>query len=173
MYGDPKLVRPADPATWGRVLDGWERRAKRAPEAENERRWGDTETQALVIPAASVAPVEATIVQLVDVRTPARTWALSLSLQWLNPADGAFAPDTLDANFIVEYGVGSAKVNRFVTLSVVATAPVSVSDTVIEALPAATIVVAARLRVVPAAGAARTYRGRIASLAAPLTRGGW
>jgi hypothetical protein len=168
----PDLTRRADRDQWGRVLSDFESKAysHKPIAATQEIRWGDGANLDLVIPALSVVPVATAFTpQLIDIRHRARVWSLSLSLSWLNFAAGIVG-DSITATFIVEFGVGSAKVDLFRLITIPAGGPLSVADIIVPDLPAATIVAVARLMITPVAGAARTYSARTTALAAPITR---
>ena len=168
----------ASERTWGSVLDRFEARGAKPGtlRGNDEVRWGDSRNQALQIPAASIVPVTARLVQLVDVRGhTARVWGVQFAIEWVNPADGLppsapAGPDTLEADFILQTGVGSAKISTFRSLSIAANNPIPVMDLIIAAVPAATLVVEARLTCTPSLGLARQYRGRVLAMVSPVFR---
>lgn len=174
--GAPSLVERADPDQWGDVLQRYQRQGQRpgqAPVGDNETRYGDSRTLSLTLLAVGVTAVTEFSPQLVDVRTSARVWGLAIALRWINP-ETAPAGEQLDADWIHEFGVGSAKTDLFQNLPLIAPPFIPIANAFMPTLPAATIVSAARLRVqTPVAGVfPRVYLARVTSFVAPYYREG-
>jgi len=174
--GAPDLGDRANVDRWGDTLRRYQNRGQRAGQnalGANEVRWGDTRTLSVTLTAVGVTAVSDFSSQMIDVRTSARVWGLAHALRWINP-ETAPAGEQLDADWIEEFGVGSAKTDLFSNLLLVAPPFIPIANAFMPTLPAATIVSAARLRVqTPVAGAfPRTYMARVTSFVAPYYRDG-
>jgi len=171
--GAPNLTRPASRSEWGDTGRAYMSRGQpgQAVLGDNEQRWGDSEGLSVSIPLAAVVgpPVFSPFgKQLVDIRVPARGFSISFSVEFLNRQE---AGDILEADFAINYGVGSAQVTVHTSIAVFPGSPFPNAFNFIPVFTVGTLNIMARLRVqAPIAGAARTYHGRITAMAVPIIR---
>jgi hypothetical protein len=158
---------------WGDALSFYlwqlnEEKKQLAP--ENEVRWGALSRQSIVIPAATAADFGTELTQIIDVRAPARGWLLSLALTWENQVAGV-ASETVNADFRIEYAVGSGRMLRAERLNVAQISAVNFSSLITVPFPAGSIYVSGQVSVgASALGGDRTYQLTLAALAAPVVR---
>jgi hypothetical protein len=136
-----------------------------------EVRYGESREETVLIAAAFAGDTTNPVKSLIQFEELNRAWLVALSLEFMNPADGV-AGDTMHADFVIQYGVGSSRITNFRNLNITQAAAltfINIVDVILQ-LPGEAIAVSARLRYVSVAGAARTMRGKVIAMASPLTR---
>lgn len=162
--------------TWGQVGRDWEHRKKphgSAPTPQ-ELRWGDKKVLPFVFTANGAQAID--VPQIVQIDTPAKVWAVHLALTMMNPLQMP-AGDNVAVFFIITAGVGSSRIRfrRLLDNTTFVPAPVpgglvqDVTDVVIPDLPAAQLLIEARVQYNNSHGVA-SLSVAIDACASPVTR---